>query len=153
MALTASAPPTVEDKIVNSLCLCDPVKVKLDLNRPNIYISTIKGTALMVCWKDLNNLADQLSSCRNPLQFPKTIIFVKTKSVTVKVFAYLHRFSPQKVKGKLSELSTYSHVVAVGGKFRIYFRKCISETDGGCVPLSLWTTLHGTLIPYPSDGH
>lgn len=48
MALTASAPPTVEDKIVNSLCLCDPVKVKLDLNRPNIYISTIKGTALTV---------------------------------------------------------------------------------------------------------
>ena len=27
------------------------------------------------------------------------------------------------------------------------------KTDGGCVPLSLWTTLHGTLIPYPSDGH
>ena len=64
-----------------------------------------------------------------------------------------HPFSPQEAKGKLSELSTYSHVVAVGGKFRIYFRKCISETDGGCVPLSLWTTSHGTLIPYPSDGH
>ena len=47
MALTASAQPTVEDKIINSLCLY-PVKVKLDLNRPNIYISTIKGTALMV---------------------------------------------------------------------------------------------------------
>ena len=26
------------------------------------------------------------------------------------------------------------------------------KTDGGCVPLSLWTTLHDTLIPYPSDG-
>ena len=48
MALTASAPPTVEDKIINSLCLCDPVKVKLDLNQPDIYISTIKGTALAV---------------------------------------------------------------------------------------------------------
>ena len=48
MALTASAPPTVEDKIINSLCLCDPVKVKLHLNRPNIFISTIKGTALRV---------------------------------------------------------------------------------------------------------
>ena len=30
---------------------------------------------------------------------------------------------------------------------------CERKTDGGCVPLSLWTTLHGTLIPYPSDGH
>ena len=48
MALTASAPPIVEDKIINSLCLCDPVKVKLDLNRPNVYISIIKGTALRV---------------------------------------------------------------------------------------------------------
>ena len=44
MALTASAPPPVEEKIVNSLCLCDPVKVKLDLNRPNIFIRTVQGT-------------------------------------------------------------------------------------------------------------
>ena len=41
--------------------------------------------------KDLSNLADQLSFCQNPLQFPKTVIFVKIKSVAVKVFAYLHR--------------------------------------------------------------
>jgi len=48
MALTASAPPTVEGKIINLLGLCDPVTVKLDLNRPNVYLRTVWGTGLKV---------------------------------------------------------------------------------------------------------
>ena len=49
MALTASDPPTVEEKI-NSLGLCDPVTVKLQHNRNNVYLRTVRGTGLKVGW-------------------------------------------------------------------------------------------------------
>ncbi len=39
MALTASAPSDIQDVIVNSLHLNDPVFVSCDLDRPNIYMS------------------------------------------------------------------------------------------------------------------
>ena len=39
MALTASAPTDVEEAIVKSLHLVDPVYVRCDLDRPNIYMA------------------------------------------------------------------------------------------------------------------
>ena len=39
MALTASAPPSVESEIISSLHLVEPVIVSHDLNRRNIFIS------------------------------------------------------------------------------------------------------------------
>ena len=39
MALTASAPSDIQDVIVNSLHLNNPVFVNCDLDRPNIYMS------------------------------------------------------------------------------------------------------------------
>ena len=39
MALTASAPSDVQDDIVSSLHLNDPVFFSCDLDRPNIYMS------------------------------------------------------------------------------------------------------------------
>lgn len=38
MALTASAPSDIQDIIVTSLHLKDPVFVSCDLDRPNIYV-------------------------------------------------------------------------------------------------------------------
>ena len=39
MALTASAPPTVQAEIISSLFMVDPVIVSCDLNRKNVFIS------------------------------------------------------------------------------------------------------------------
>ena len=39
MALTASAPTNVEEAIVNSFYVVDPVYVRCDLDRPNIYMA------------------------------------------------------------------------------------------------------------------
>ena len=39
MALTASASPAVESKIISSLYLSSPVTISCDLDRPNIFFS------------------------------------------------------------------------------------------------------------------
>ena len=39
MALTASASPSVEAKIISSLYLSSPVVISCDLDRPNIFFS------------------------------------------------------------------------------------------------------------------
>ena len=46
MALTASAPPTVESSIKSSLSLVSPVVVSQPLNRSNIYLSVSKKSSL-----------------------------------------------------------------------------------------------------------
>ena len=48
MALTASAPPSIEAKIISSLYLSSPVVVSCDLNRPNIFLSVSQIKAMSV---------------------------------------------------------------------------------------------------------
>ena len=48
MAVTASAPPQTETEINMSLSLTDPIVVKHDLNRPNMYLSVGKKSGCLV---------------------------------------------------------------------------------------------------------
>ncbi len=110
MALTASAPPSTEAEICSSLELRNPVRVQLPLDRPNIFLWAAKknGLGVSVCTSipteqqpilnmcfllqhDLGRIACSLQSCTAPDQFPKTIVFCKTKLDCVKVYNFLSK--------------------------------------------------------------
>ena len=118
MALTASAPPSIEAEVKATLELHvhDCVMVSLPLDRPNIYISTKKKKSLSVSWLllvyidsvllinfiilyiqcDLGGIASQMRSCSSPEDFPKTLVFCKTKSQCVKLFNIFTAMSTHK---------------------------------------------------------
>lgn len=48
IALTASAPPEIEQSILTSLHMRDPVIVRQELNRPNIYMSASRSMGVKV---------------------------------------------------------------------------------------------------------
>ena len=55
MAVTASAPPSVQSEITASLYLSSPIVVSCDLNRPNIFLSVSPIKSLDVSCCSLRN--------------------------------------------------------------------------------------------------
>ena len=54
IALTASAPPSVQADITSTLHLCSPIIISCCLDRPNIYISASPLHSLTVSGNDFN---------------------------------------------------------------------------------------------------
>ena len=99
-------PLQVHDSIVESLHLDHPVTVSRSLNRPNIYFSisqlkSLKVSKYVYVSKPLHSIVNNIIwhserprwysqlSVSDPLDFPKTIIFVQTKTIACKVFSLL----------------------------------------------------------------
>ena len=147
--LTASAPPSIEAEVKATLELHvhDCVMVSLLLDQPNIYISS-KKNSLSVSWLllvyidsvllinfiilyiqcDLGGITSQMRSCHSPDDFPKTLVFCKTKSQCVKIFTLFTAMSTHK-----GLISMYHATLSEETKAFLYRQFTARQSDLRCL--------------------
>ena len=143
MALTASAPPSVEREVKESLELANCVMVTLPLDRPNIYISTKKKSSILVSYsilftaiftlaiymqRDFGGIASSMRDCSSPEDFPKTLVFCKTKAQCVNIYNLFIRVSTHK-----SIVTMYHATLSEETKEFIYHHFTAAESDLRCI--------------------